>query len=130
MPLEIKYSYLSVLKKTVEKVEKVNLWDCYCNSFGPSLNLNLCSWIFAVAKIIWFILIVNLNITFWISNQINLIWNTKHWSEVYGKFGILRFRGVTPLKPPKKQEIVDLTYKTIYSKTKKQIILPATTEKI
>ena len=73
MPLEIKYSYLSVLKKTVEKVEKkVNLWDCYCNSFGPSLNLNLCSWIFAVAKIIYSYCQSKYNILSFKSNQFDL----------------------------------------------------------
>ena len=38
--------------------------------------------------------------TIWVSNQINLIWNTKHYgSDVYQvlKFGISRFRGPSPL---------------------------------
>ena len=80
--------YLGILKKTVNVIdqkealhnflwiEKVSLWDCYCNSFGP-LNLNLRSWIFAVAKIIYSYHQSKCNIFSFKSNQFYLKHNNQ-----------------------------------------------------
>ena len=31
-------------------INEINLWDSLQTSFAPSLNLNLCSWIFVIAR--------------------------------------------------------------------------------